>query len=702
MRLFAAVNRQVEGRPYLPGIDGLRAVAVIAVMLFHLWPHALPGGFVGVDIFFVISGYVVTAAMMRDTSRPFAAFIASFYARRFRRIVPALVVCLCVTVGFSVAFIPNAWLSDSLRGTGLSAFFGLSNFTLVSTNDGYFATRTEYNPFTHTWSLAVEEQFYLVFPLVLYAGLQQRRGGSVARAIGVVVALCALSLVWCAWASYHSASAAYYMLPSRFWELGLGALVCLAGDEKRASWLARGGPQVWIVGAVGLVAVALVWADPHAFPFPWALPAVLGALMLVVAFSGPLPNSRLVRLFTARPMVVVGLLSYSLYLWHWPVYTLLRWTWGLASWPMYVLALCLTVVFAWCSYRWVEWPTQQHAALRRLPSLGVVGLGMGVLLVAWWAAAQVYDRPWRFKQTVVEKHGTDWYPLAREDETSIDGVCDLELSPGPQAAQVFSPVRCKTPAASGSPRLIVIGDSHAGAYDRLLGQWVRLTGFQAVRYSKGGCPMVGLLKPQAQTEPQCLAYQTRLLDSLLGSTAMGLRPGDVVFLASLRVPRWSDLDGVIARQTVDDSLHSAQALRDRVLAETEAEVLLTRFRQAGVSVILDAPKPVFLSPPFRCADSFNRMNPVCGPGFAVERSRVLGHSQPVLEAMNRLASRVPGVYVWDTLPVLCPASKCNAFDGDKPLFFDADHLSGHGNEVLRPSFLALFQKIRAASTAVIR
>jgi peptidoglycan/LPS O-acetylase OafA/YrhL len=701
MRLFASVNRHVEGRPYLPGIDGLRAVAVIAVMLFHLWPHALPGGFVGVDIFFVISGYVVTAAMVRDTSRPFAAFIATFYARRFRRIVPALVVCLCVTVAFSVAFIPNAWLSDSLRDTGLSAFFGLSNFTLVSTDDGYFATRTEYNPFTHTWSLAVEEQFYLVFPLVLYFGLRQWRGGSVGGAIRLVGALCALSVAWSAWASYHSASAAYYMLPSRFWELGLGAVVCLVGDEKRASWLARGGPHVWIMGGVGLVAVALVWADPRAFPFPWALPAVLGALMLVVAFSGPLPNSSLVRFFTARPMVVVGLLSYSLYLWHWPVYTLLRWTWGLASWPMYILALFLTLVCAGCSYRWVERPTQQHAALRRLPSIGVVGLGATVLFVTWWTAAQVYDRPWRFKQTVVEKHSADWYPLARVDDASIDAVCDLEISPGPEAAQVFSPVRCKTPVASGSPRLIVVGDSHAGAYDRLLGQWVRLTGFQAMRYTKGGCPMVGLLKPQAQSEPKCLVYQSRLLERLWGSSAMGLRPGDVVFLASLRVPRWSDQDGVIAQQAVEDALHSAQTLRDRAQAEVEAEVLLKRFRQAGVSVIMDAPKPVFLSPPFRCADRFNRMNPVCGPGFAVERSRVLSHRLPVLEAMNRLASRVPGVYVWDPLLVLCPDSNCHAFAGDKPLFFDADHLSGHGNEVLRPSFLALFQTIKATSAARI-
>jgi peptidoglycan/LPS O-acetylase OafA/YrhL len=475
MGWFVSVSRQVEGRPYLPGIDGLRALAVVAVMLFHLWPHALPGGFVGVDVFFVISGYVVTAAMVRDTSQPFGAFIANFYARRFRRIVPALVVCLCVTVGFSVAFIPDAWLSDSLRDTGLSAFFGLSNFTLVSTNDGYFATRSEYNPFTHTWSLAVEEQFYLVFPVVLYVALRHVGGGSMARAIQIVGGLCVLSLLWSAWASFESASAAYYMLPSRFWELGLGAMVCLVGEEKRAAYLRRGGPHAWTVVGLCLVTLALVGADPQAFPFPWALPAVLGALMLVVVFSGPVPHSGLFRLFTARPVVVVGLLSYSLYLWHWPIYTLMRWTLGLASWPMVALALFLTVACAWLSYRWVEWPTQQHTGLRQLPAMRVVGLGVGLLVLTWWIATQVYDRPWRFKQTVVEKNRTDWYPQARPNESVAHSLCDLEISPGPEGAQFFTPVRCKTPMMAVPVRPVATGrNSSPPCVARHRRSWARL------------------------------------------------------------------------------------------------------------------------------------------------------------------------------------------------------------------------------------
>jgi len=212
---------------YVPGIDGLRAVAVVAVMVFHLVPWALPGGFVGVDIFFVISGFVVTGSLMRDSALPLPRFVLAFYARRFRRIVPALVACLCTTVVVSVAFIPQAWLSESLRSTALSAFFGFSNFALVATDDGYFAPRSEFNPFTHTWSLAVEEQFYLVFPVLLFLAISRPQTRVASAFRGLFVVLCLASLAWSAWATARAPSQAYYMLASRFWELGAGSALCL-------------------------------------------------------------------------------------------------------------------------------------------------------------------------------------------------------------------------------------------------------------------------------------------------------------------------------------------------------------------------------------------------------------------------------------------------------------------------------------------
>src|SRR5690554_3169726 len=154
--------------PYVPAIDGLRAIAVLAVMVYHLNTSWLPGGFAGVDVFFVISGYVVSRSLVGRTGESFGQFLAGFYSRRIRRIIPALIVCLLVTSLFTVLFIPESWLSSTIRQVGLYAFFGLSNLALVWYQDDYFSPRAEFNPFVHTWSLGVEEQFYFIFPVLMF------------------------------------------------------------------------------------------------------------------------------------------------------------------------------------------------------------------------------------------------------------------------------------------------------------------------------------------------------------------------------------------------------------------------------------------------------------------------------------------------------------------------------------------------------
>ena len=159
-------NRHTTNNSYIPGIDGLRAIAVLSVALYHFDHTLLPGGFTGVDVFFVISGYVISKSLAASNSTNCAAFILGFYKRRILRIVPALLFFLIITSIASSLFVPDAWLSASNKRTAISAFFGVSNFYLVRSADGYFSDRIPFNPFVHTWSLAVEEQFYLFFPLI--------------------------------------------------------------------------------------------------------------------------------------------------------------------------------------------------------------------------------------------------------------------------------------------------------------------------------------------------------------------------------------------------------------------------------------------------------------------------------------------------------------------------------------------------------
>jgi peptidoglycan/LPS O-acetylase OafA/YrhL len=214
-------------QPYFLGIDGLRAIAVLAVMAFHLDNQWLPGGFIGVDVFFVISGFVVTASVVNLRPASLGAFVTFFYARRMVRILPALVACLLLAALASTLFIPQAWLSDSNHKSALAAFFGISNFVLAGSSGDYFSPKAEFNPFTHTWSLAVEEQFYLVFPPLLLSWLNARTAGRKNAITWAIAALSAASLAFCAWQTAHQPTQAFYMLPARFWELSCGVLLMI-------------------------------------------------------------------------------------------------------------------------------------------------------------------------------------------------------------------------------------------------------------------------------------------------------------------------------------------------------------------------------------------------------------------------------------------------------------------------------------------
>jgi peptidoglycan/LPS O-acetylase OafA/YrhL len=224
---------------YHPGIDGLRALAVMAVVLFHLDRRLVPSGFIGVDIFFVISGFVVSHSVASLPMRSFREFVTSFYSRRIVRIGPALVACLLLTTLASCLFIPNTWLSEHNRTSAVAAFFGASNVLLAWAANDYFAPRAEFNPFTHTWSLGVEEQFYLIFPLIFYAWA----GASTLRrritAVSALTALSVASLVICAWWADTAPTKAFYLLPARFWELGAGVGLFLGKLCKEACVSAR-------------------------------------------------------------------------------------------------------------------------------------------------------------------------------------------------------------------------------------------------------------------------------------------------------------------------------------------------------------------------------------------------------------------------------------------------------------------------------
>jgi peptidoglycan/LPS O-acetylase OafA/YrhL len=653
-----AGERTGPGLGYVPGIDGLRAVAVTAVILFHLWPHALPGGFTGVDIFFVISGFVVTGSLIGREFDSLAALARYFYARRLVRIMPALLAMLLAGLLAAQLFIPNAWLSDSLAQTARFAFFGLSNIVLATDTDSYFGPQAAYNPFTHTWSLGVEEQFYLFFPFILW---WHQRLHSGPRAVRLVAILSACSLVLCAVLSFVAAKFAFYLVFARFWELGAGMLLCLT----RERWQAWAAGRRWLA-PLGMVLIAGGLAVPEGplFPFPLALLPVAGTaalLMAIVAGTAP-------RALSGRPLVTVGLLSYSLYLWHWPVFVLFRWTSGLHTLPLQLLALGIAVALAVASYWLVERPLRRSRGLARQPRGRVVGGALAAMIVAALAG-----------QALIAGHDRITLSVTR-DRQAWQAEPDRPLPAGsarcaPRYAEerlAGGKVMTWTGTCPDRYRLFAPGDSHALAYSPALHRLAAETGADVRLYFKAGCPYLKLIQSHA-SRPKCAIWYRAVQDDIAGRQ----RAGDVVFLPGLRLTR-------ITNQ-FDNDRDLIGPHDDAVALETlaEAKGVLAALSSRGAHVVLEAPKPLFPSPTFRCADWFNRANPICH-GLTIARDEMLARRRHVMRALSTLAAGQPGAVLWDPLPLLCPGQTCEALPGGRPLFFDGDHPSGLGNDRIYP------------------
>jgi peptidoglycan/LPS O-acetylase OafA/YrhL len=286
------------GFRYRPEIDALRGVAVLAVLVFHLNPHWLAGGFVGVDIFFVISGYVVTGSLLNHAHEPLPRRLAGFYLRRVRRLLPNLFACIGVTALATALLVPPRE-TRGLFTTAVKSLFGWSNNHLVGASKDYFGLDAALNPFVHTWSLGVEEQFYLVFPLLLVlCGFGGRRTLPLLLA-GIVLSL-GLSLWW----TVEAPISAFFLMPSRFWELASGAALLRAQRRRFAEgW--PSGPRVQLLGGALLVVALLFTPERQAFPAPAALPAVLGTLLLLQFRPGPEGHFLPLR-WLERPLVAGG------------------------------------------------------------------------------------------------------------------------------------------------------------------------------------------------------------------------------------------------------------------------------------------------------------------------------------------------------------------------------------------------------------
>lgn len=345
---------------YRPEVDGLRAIAVLAVIFFHGEIPGFTGGFVGVDVFFVISGYLITSIILKEREKTGGFSLVGFYERRARRILPALFCVLLASIPFALLLLPPAELKDFAESLISTTFF-TSNI-LFFMEAGYFSGPAQLKPLLHTWSLALEEQFYLLFPLLMMLGWRARQ----AYYVGILIVLGLGSLLLAHWGASAKPIATFYLLPTRGWELLVGVFVAYA----------LRGPQPWpgtmtphqsnAITALGLgaICVSIFWFDKET-PFPslyGLLPTLGTAVILLFAKPGQLVAS----LLSARPMIFMGLISYSLYLWHQPAFAFARlWT-GQRLGPVeHVAVFGLVFGLSYLSWRFVELPFRSKRGFSR-------------------------------------------------------------------------------------------------------------------------------------------------------------------------------------------------------------------------------------------------------------------------------------------------------------------------------------------------
>ena len=531
---------------YRPDIDGLRAIAVISVVLYHAFPNWFPAGFIGVDIFFVISGYLISLIIFGGLENSTFSFM-NFYSHRIRRIFPAL---LLVFVSVYVI----GWHSLSTGefaqlGKHIAAGAGfVSNLTLWH-ESGYFDNSSESKILLHLWSLGIEEQFYLFWPLLAYVGSKLRLKFSI-----IVVAIAFLSFALNIYLSKVDLAADFYLPFSRFWELSIGSLVaCLSlrADPKNTSrigWLS-------IMGLLLIAFAELVLNGLMVFPGWWGLLPTVGAALIIFSGQHAWLNQ---YVLSKRILVWFGLISFPLYLWHWPIFTL----WSVVTFekrtiPITLALIALSIFLAWLTYKVIEKPIRSHGGAKTVIALFLLMVAVGYLGYNTYIREGLPSR--KASKDIVATE------FIHPDSTVPN--CSIGT---PEQAVGELPKECFAAIQSGMPTKSVFlwGDSHvANVFYGLTDQKIQELGIDLRFAMKGGCPPVLDFLPRANSN--CIPFNQFVLDQI-----QKIKPDTVVLIAN-----WALYDGF------KDWHH---------LGDEKIVATMDRLRDVGVrQVILMGNFPVF-------------------------------------------------------------------------------------------------------------
>ncbi|MCB1969255.1 MAG: acyltransferase [Geminicoccaceae bacterium] len=459
---------------YRAEIDGLRALAVTAVMFFHAGFRPFEGGFVGVDVFFVISGYLITSILLDDFEND-GFSIARFYERRARRILPALFFVLLCCIPLSLLWMQPHEFDDFSRGLVSVVLF--SSNILFWTQSGYFSSLTDENPLLHTWSLAVEEQYYIVFPLLLILTWPLGRRW----VFWTIAVLAASSLVLSEWAWRQDAAASFYLMPTRAWELLAGSLAAYAVRRYGV----RNSDLLSLAGLAAIVVSVLTYDDKTPFPGLYALAPVLGSVLIVV-FGGR--GTLVARFLSTRPMVTMGLISYSAYLWHQPLFAFARIrSMDEPGTALMVALIATTLVLATATWYFVERPFRNMSAVPRRVALraataGALALAAVGILGHGTAGFENLMRKYKYDADYFRKYKIVQASIGNRNGLAMTtGTCRMSV----RDTRYLDRRKLEDCRERYGKATVILGDSHAGNVYNILANSKDAKFLIGV--SRGGC-----------------------------------------------------------------------------------------------------------------------------------------------------------------------------------------------------------------------
>ncbi|WP_274536947.1 acyltransferase family protein [Kitasatospora sp. CB01950] len=667
----ASRRKERGSSAFRPDIEGLRAIAVLLVLAFHAAPKLLPGGFVGVDVFFVISGFLITSLLVHEINKNGRLSLAGFYARRAKRLLPAACLTLLAAAGLTYVFLPITQRSV-FGGDILAAALYFVNWRLADRSVDYLAADVMPSPVQHFWSLAVEEQFYLVWPvlIVLALWIAPKIRVALPRLLAVVISLvAAVSLFYSVVHTANSPEAAFFVTPTRFWELAVGAIVALALPHLDVF---LGGTRAVIstLGVLMILGGGYFIDGTFAWPGYWALLPTLGAAaVLAGGVGGPAGAGRLLAL---KPLVWVGGISYSLYLWHWPLLVAAQAEWGTGT-KVGVAAVAVSVLPAWLSHKLVENPIRFSTAFARpfkaawavgLP-FTAVAVACGVLLAFIGAGSDDKGGPVAGAAMLngmnSQQQGDLWktnrYPTVRPDP--LKALADIpEAYPKKCQANQDTPnvASCDFGDTSAPTVVVMAGDSKMLQWEPALDAIGKEHGIHIVTVTKSSCAFsdsVTVLNDRAYKS--CADWNKNAMAKILE-----LHPAMVL-----------------------TSQNSARALSDPAGAgEGEIPPMRdglerhwTTLQKAGIPVTV----------------VLNNVNGVPSPVYecvAKNRSKLskcaFDSNYETADLQTELAKKL-NLGVIDLNPMICPGGKCPAVIGSALVYRDGSHITATYVKTLVPA-----------------